>query len=73
MSPLASLRLAAFVALAICIGALLANVAQTWDTFNPSYWTHYVRQQLARPLVGVALSLLVLASARPLARWLSRP
>lgn len=73
MTPLAALRLVAFAALAVCLGVLLANVAQTWDTFNPSYWGHYVRQQLARPLAGAAVALLVLAFARPLARWLARP
>jgi nitrate reductase alpha subunit len=72
MTPLAALRLLAFAALLICTGVLVANIAQTWDTFNPSYWGHYVQQQLARPLTGISLSALALLLARPLARWLSR-
>ena len=72
MKPLAALRLLALAALLFNVGILLANVAQTWDTFNPSYWGHYLQQQLARPLVGLALSLAVLVLARPLSRWLAR-
>lgn len=53
------------------IGALLANLAQTWDTFNPSYVGHYVRQQLLRPLVGLALAGLVLLCEAPLTAWLA--
>lgn len=67
-----AVRLLALAALFVCVGALIANLAQTWDTFNPSYWGHYVQQQLTRPLVGIALATLALLFARPLARWLSR-
>lgn len=69
---ISAVRLLAFAALLISVGVLLANIAQTWDTFNPSYWGHYARQQLARPLVGIFLAIVVLLLARPLARWLSR-
>lgn len=72
MTPLAALRLLALTVLLFSIGALIANIAQTWDTFNPSYWGHYVQQQLARPLIGLVFSALVLFGARPLARWLAR-
>lgn len=72
MTPLSALRLLAFAALLVSTGVLIANIAQTWDTFNPSYWGHYVQQQLARPLIGISLSKLVLFLARPLARWLAR-
>ena len=72
MTPLAAIRLFVLVVFVASLGVLCANVAQTWDTFNPAYAGHYARQQLARPLVGLGLSLLVLALARPLARWLAR-
>lgn len=72
MTPLAALRLLALAALLVSTGVLIANIAQTWDTFNPSYWGHYVQQQLARPMIGIGLAKLVLLFARPLARWLSR-
>ncbi len=72
MTPLVAVRLLAFAALLFCTGVLIANIAQTWDTFNPSYWGHYVQQQLTRPLTGLVFSALALLVARPLARWLSR-
>jgi hypothetical protein len=50
-------------------GALLANVAQTWDTFDPSYKGHYLRQHLLRPLVGLALAGLLLLCEAPLTAW----
>ena len=72
MKPLFVVRLLAFAAAFAGAGCLLGALAQTWDTFNPSYWTHYVQQQLAGPLVAIGLSTLALLFARPLARWLSR-
>jgi len=72
MTPLAALRLLALAALLVCFGVLTANIVQTWDTFNPSYWGHYLQQQLARPLIGLTFSALALFLARPLARWLAR-
>ena len=72
MTPLAALRLFALVGLLLSFGALAANLVQTWDTFAPAYVGHYVQQQLTRPLVGLGLAFLVLALARPLARWLGR-
>jgi hypothetical protein len=72
MSVLALVRLVAATAWLACFGALLAAVLRTWDTFDPSYWSHYVKQVLAGPLIGLALATLVLLAARPLARWLAR-
>lgn len=51
---------------------IVANLAQTWSAFDPTYWTYYVQQQLTRPLVGIGFSLLVLIFARPLARRIDR-
>lgn len=64
-------RAFALVLATVHAGALLANLAQTWDTFNPSYKGHYVRQQLLRPLVGLALAALLLLCEAPLTRWLA--
>lgn len=72
MNPLILVRLFAAAAWFWSFGALLVAVARTWDTFDPSYWSHYVQQVLCGPLVGLALSTLVLIAARPLARWLGR-
>ena len=72
MSPLYLIHLLALAGLGFYAVELLGNIIQTWDTFNPSYWSYYVQQQLARPFVGIAVSLLVWFAARPLARWLSR-
>lgn len=73
MTALFVVRLLALAASLIHLGGLLVAVAQTWDGFDPSYWTHYAAQVLAGPLVGLGLSLAVLGAARPLARWLARP
>lgn len=51
--------------------ALIANVSQTWDTFNPSYKGHYVRQQLLRPLVGLGFAVVLFLCETPLAAWIS--
>ena len=51
---------------------LLANCAQFYDAFNPSYAGFFFKQQLARPLVGAAVSLVLAFAARPLARLLAR-
>jgi hypothetical protein len=71
--PLFFVRLLAFAGLGFHTVTLLANVLQSWDTFNPSYWTYYLQQQLARPLIGLGISAVILLTARPLSRWLSRP
>ncbi|AHF93607.1 hypothetical protein OPIT5_28855 [Opitutaceae bacterium TAV5] len=68
---LLALRLLAFTGLLVSLWALLANLAQSYDTFNPAYASYYWKQQLLRPVLGLALSLLVLFLARPLSRWLS--
>lgn len=52
-------------------GTLLANLTQTWDTFNPSYKGHYVRQQLLRPLVGLTFAAILFFCEKPLASWLT--
>lgn len=53
------------------LGTLLANIVQTYDTFNPSYLGHYFRQHLARPLVGLAVAGGLFALESPLSAWLS--
>jgi nitrate reductase alpha subunit len=73
MRTLTVVRLLALAGFAWFFASLAAALAQTWDTFSPSYWGHYVQQELARPLAGLAVSALLLAAARPLARWLDRP
>jgi hypothetical protein len=65
-------RLLALAAFMIGATMLLANVAQSYDAFNPSYAGFYFKQQLARPVVGIVLSLLLAQLARPLARLLAR-
>jgi len=66
------LRLIALVGVLVNVATLLANVAQSYDAFNPSYAGFFVKQQLARPLVGFTLSLAVMFFARPLARLIAR-
>jgi hypothetical protein len=72
MSPLSLIRLLGLAGLGFYVVELLGNVIQTWDTFNPAYWGYYVQQQLSRPLAGIAVAILLILAARPLARWLSR-
>ena len=65
-------RLLALAGVVVNLATLLANLVQSADAFNPSYAGFFFKQQLARPLVGIVLSLVVAACARPLARWLAR-
>lgn len=73
--PRSSLSLIRLIALAGLVWSkiqFVANVVQTWSAFDPTYWTHYVQQQLTRPLVGIVFSLLLFAAARPLSRFIDR-
>jgi len=65
-------RLLALCGVAVNLATLLANLLQSFDAFNPSYIGFFVKQQLARPLVGIVLSLTIAVFARPLARLLAR-
>jgi hypothetical protein len=70
--PAAQLIIRTFVlGLAIIhTGTLVANLTQTWDTFNPSYKGHYIRQQLLRPLIGLGIAGILILCETPLASWL---
>ena len=64
-------RLTMFVGMVVYGLGLLANILETFDTFNPSYLRHYLRQHCVRPLLGmVAFALLLLADTKILS-WLS--
>ena len=65
-------RLLALAGVVVSLATLLANLAQSFDSFNPSYAGFFFKQQLARPLVGIAVSLALAGFARPLARLLAR-
>lgn len=52
-------------------GTLVSNLTQTWDTFNPSYKGHYIRQQLLRPLIGLGVAGGLLLCENPLSAWLT--
>jgi hypothetical protein len=65
-------RLLALCGVGVNFAQLLANLVQSFDAFNPSYVGFFVQQQLARPLVGIALALATAALSRPLARLLAR-
>ncbi|MFH1496620.1 MAG: hypothetical protein ABII82_02225 [Verrucomicrobiota bacterium] len=71
-SSLPLVRLLALVGLVWFKIQIVANVAQTWAAFDPTYWTYYVQQQLTRPLIGIGFCLLVWLFARPLARRIDR-
>ncbi len=72
MPTVIAIRLLALAGLMIGVTTLLANVAQSYDTFVPSYAGFYFQQQLARPVIGIALSLTVAFFSGPLARLLAR-
>lgn len=65
-------RLLALAGFLISLTLLLGNLAQSYDSFNPSYAGFFFKQQLARPVIGLAISLLTAAASRPLARLLAR-
>ena len=64
-------RILALAGCAFNAATLLANLAQSYDTFNPSYAGFYLEQQLVRPAIGFAISLALAVLARPLARLLA--
>ena len=65
-------RLLALAGVVVNLATLLANLVQSADAFNPSYAGFFFKQQLARPLVGISLSLATAFCARPLARLIAR-
>ena len=65
-------RLLALVGCVLNLATLFANLVQSADAFNPSYAGFFFKQQLARPLVGLALAGVLALGARPLARLLAR-
>lgn len=65
-------RLIAFAGLVVCLILLLANLAQSYDSFNPSYIGYFLKQQVLRPAVGIVAWGLMLTLARPISRWLDR-
>jgi len=65
-------RLTMFFGLVMYASGLLANILETLDTFNPSYWRHYVRQHCIRPLIGLLVfAFLLLVGDRVVVAWLS--
>jgi hypothetical protein len=65
-------RVLALAGVVFGAATLLANLVQSYDTFNPSYAGFFFKQQLARPVTVIALSLVLALLARPLARLLAR-
>jgi hypothetical protein len=71
--PAAQLIIRAFVLGLVTVNTctLAANLAQTWDTFNPSYKGHYIRQQLLRPLMGLSVAGILILCEPLLVSWLT--
>ncbi len=65
-------RLLSLAGLALSLYALLANLAQSYDSFNPSYIGFFLKQQVLRPAIGALISLLLGLFARRLARRIAR-
>jgi hypothetical protein len=64
-------RLLMFIGIVIYGVGLLANIVETLDSFNPSYWRHYVRQQCLRPLLGMVVFTLLFCAESKIASWLA--
>jgi len=65
-------RLVMFLGVLLHATTLLANILETFDTFNPSYWRHYCRQHCIRPLIGLVIfAVLLLVADVKLVTWLS--
>ena len=64
-------RLTMFMGMLFHATAFVLNIIQTYDTFNPSYWRHYVRQHCIRPLIGCAIFGLLLMADEFMVEWLS--
>lgn len=65
-------RLFVLIAMLVYLQRLLANIFETFDTFHPHYWRHYVRQQCVRPLCGVVIFCTLLLFESSLIGWLLR-
>jgi hypothetical protein len=67
-----AIRWLGFVFLCVGLVWMAGNLVDTlWD-FNPNYWWHFVRSQLLRPGMFVALGIGCLCFYRPLALWLAK-
>ncbi len=51
---------------------LAANIIESATAFNPSFIGYYLESQALRPLLAVALGVVLLLFARPLGRFVAR-
>lgn len=65
-------RLVGLLVLLLGLWQLAGNIIDTWRDFDPSYITYYFSSQIARPLAGILIGLLVIFVAAPTGRLLAR-
>lgn len=64
------IRLLALILLLIGIGWLMHNLVLSYQSFNPSYWSHYLKQELLSPLLCILGSIVLRGASTPIATWL---
>ncbi|MCC5806310.1 MAG: hypothetical protein JJU00_08270 [Opitutales bacterium] len=62
------LRVGAILIIVTALWQSLANTAESVFEIDPSYLGYYFRQNLLRPLIGLALGVVLFVFAGPLAR-----
>jgi hypothetical protein len=64
------IRLLAFGLLLLGFCWLAQNLILSYQAFNPSYWSHYFKQQLLSPLICILASIGVRCASKQIAAWL---
>lgn len=66
-----ALRVLALGIFVVGLWQLVANLLLGWRDFDPSYASYFFQTLLLRPLVGMALALLLYLGSKPLSRWMT--
>lgn len=70
LTPL--IRLLGLVWLTLGAWLLIANIAESAYEFNPAYLKFYFYSQLLRPLLALAIGVLLMVCSKRLSRWLGK-
>ena len=66
------LRLLAYLLILIGFGLLIRNLILSYESFNPSYLSHYLKQEMLSPVLFILGGLLSRLLSKPIAAWLCK-